>query len=295
MKPFLLVALLLATALAGCSSGGDDGGGSAGGQTTGPIKSGKGAISGLLINDVFRPVPGGLILIQELGLTTTSDESGQFAFTDIEPGAYMLRVQAEGHEAAPQSVEVQEGEYAEAEIIARRIVNEAGRIVTSEFSVFIPCAFSTPVALVTFNCVLDLSGDTFRSSTPGLNFTGFTNATYLVGEIKINQPGNFVFTLRPEGSDTNGTSWGDVTITEGDYGKITLKRGEQAPDGTHAWNNNNPDLEAGLFYNGQVANPGLPNPLSYGIGGTVGIKAKIILSLFVGEPEVDINTYCVLC
>ena len=88
MKVFFAVALLSSLALAGCSGSGDgDGTSATGSSTTGPLKSGKGAISGLLINDVFRPVPGGLILIQDLGLTATSDASGQFAFLDLEPGS----------------------------------------------------------------------------------------------------------------------------------------------------------------------------------------------------------------
>lgn len=294
MKVALTVLLLASLALAGCSGGGDDPPPATGGGTTGPLASGKGAINGLLINDVFRPVPDGLVLIQELGLTATSDASGQFTFVDLAPGTYLLRVQAEGHEAAPQSVDVREGEYAEAEVVARRVFNEASRIITTEFSVFIPCSFATPPTLITFNCVLDLSGDTFRSSTPAINFTGYTDATYLVAEVKVNQVGNYVLVLRPEGSDAEGISWGTAAFSAGDYGKVVLTKDEQAESGTMVWDNTDPTFEAGLFVDGQVQDP---TGTAYGVGASTGVKAKILMHVFLGEPDanIDVQEYCVLC
>src|SRR5688572_23300773 len=159
----LATASLLTVLLSGCGDGGDAPP-SASTETTGPLASGKGAISGLLINDVFRPVPGGLVLIQELGLTATSDASGQFSFVDLEPGAYMLRVQADGHEAAPQTVDVTEGEYAEVELMARRVSSEGGRIITNEYSVFISCNINAVVIGLPYDCTMDQSGDSDRAA-----------------------------------------------------------------------------------------------------------------------------------
>ncbi|HEX2066990.1 MAG TPA: hypothetical protein VHI93_09280, partial [Candidatus Thermoplasmatota archaeon] len=76
--PLAAVAVTLALSLAGC---GGKGGTPTGGATTGPLDPTRGAIAGLVIDDVYRPVPGALVLLQPVGLTATSDRSGQFAFT----------------------------------------------------------------------------------------------------------------------------------------------------------------------------------------------------------------------
>ncbi|MEA3137805.1 MAG: Carboxypeptidase regulatory-like domain, partial [Thermoplasmata archaeon] len=224
MKALLLVGLMVSFTLAGCSGGGDDGG--AGGQTAtgtaGPIKAGKGAISGLLINDVFRPVPGGLVLIQELGLTATSDASGQFAFNDLKPGSYLLRVQADGHEAAPQNVEVKEGEYAEVELVARRVSSEGGRIITTEYSVFIPCSIDYVANGNVADCTLDQSGDSFRAGFSS-NYTSYGNVTYLVTEMKANKVDRYEVQLRCETPDEY--LYYSVSQFEGDYTKMVMPLG----------------------------------------------------------------------
>jgi hypothetical protein len=315
VKAFLAVALLSSLALAGCSGGGDgDGPSSSSTSTTGPLKSGKGAISGLLINDVFRPVPGGLVLIQELGLTATSDASGQFAFLDLEPGSYLLRVQADGHEAAPQTVDVNEGEYTETELMARRVFNEGGRIVTTEYSVFVPCAASVPVASSTVDCTFDQSGDSFRAGFTS-NFTaGYSGITYLITEMKANKPasptsGAYKIVVREEG---DGDYWASAFTIDSDYIRVTMRLGNISTDDTEngrnvAWENNKP-METAFFPQGQFKGETqmgydtlctVPEAClfgeSRGVGGQVGVRAKFVQSLFLGEPEVDITTYCVLC
>src|SRR5689334_19437204 len=64
------------------------------------LAAGKGAISGLVIDDRYRPVPDALVVLTPGGLTTTSDTAGQFSFSDLTPGPYLLQVQAADHEAA---------------------------------------------------------------------------------------------------------------------------------------------------------------------------------------------------
>ena len=314
MKALLLVGLVASLALAGC--GGNDGETppTTGSGTTGPLASGKGAISGLLVNDVFRPVPDGLVLIQDLGLTATTDSSGQFTFIDLEPGAYLLRVQAEGHEAAPQSVEVQEGEYAEAEIMARRITSEAGRIITTEYSVFVSCAASAPVVSATNDCTFDQSGDSDRAAFTS-NYTAYADATYLVTEMKSARPasstsGAYKIIVR-QLPDTDNY-YASAYTADGDYIKVVMKLGEVSLSDTEgrnlAWNNTE-ELQTAFFPQGafkgetqSVQDAGCqPDPAdvtcfeSRGLGAQVGVRAKFVQSLFIGDPEVDIETYCVLC
>lgn len=314
MKALLAVALLAGLALAGCGEKGGDPPPSATTGTTGPLASGKGAISGLLINDVFRPVPGGLVLIQELGLTATSDSSGQFAFIDLDPGSYLLRVQVDGHEAAPQSIDVKEGEYAEAELMARRVASEAGRVVTTEYSVFVSCAASAPVISGTIDCTFDQSGDSDRASFTS-NYTAYGDATYLVTEMKSARPasstsGAYKIVVRQH-TDTDNY-YASAFTADGDYIKVVMKLGEVSLADTEgrnlAWNNTE-ELQTAFFPQGafksetQAAQDAAcqPEPAdvscfeSRGIGPQAGVRAKFVQSLFIGEPEVDIETYCVLC
>lgn len=317
MKALFVVGLVASMVLAGC--GGKDGGdGSDGGGTT-ALKAGKGAISGLLINDVFRPVPDGLVLIQELGLTQTSDASGQFTFADLEPGSYVLRVQADGHEAAPQTVEVKEGEYTEAEVVARRVFNAAGAVLTNEFSVFVPCAAGFIANGVTANCVLDLSGDSYRSSFTS-NLTEVQNITYMVTEWKFNQVGDWNGQVREDnGEPAGGERYATVDIVQGDYAKVIMELGAlvgpeyDVQRNAVPWNNTK-EFATAIFLNGQFKNEaqdgydqvplvcdttsGADHPVlcsATGLGAAFGVKAKIVQSVFLGEPDIDLAAYCVLC
>src|SRR5687767_11241595 len=101
------------------------------------LSVGKGAITGLLIDDVYRPVPGGLVFLEGTGLTATTDASGLFRFVDLPPASYVAIANAPGHEAAPANVDVEAGAYAELEIQARRIFSDEGSVITTQYSVFI--------------------------------------------------------------------------------------------------------------------------------------------------------------
>jgi hypothetical protein len=297
----LATASLMAVLLAGCSGGSDDAP-STDDLTLGPLESGKGAISGLLINDVFRPVPGGLVLIQELGLTATTDTSGQFAFVDLEPGSYLLRVQADGHESAPQSVEVAEGEYAEVEVIARRVSSEGGRIITTEHSVFIPCAVDYVANGNVLDCTFDQSGDSFRAAFTS-DYSGYGNVTYLVTEMKANKPDRYEVQLRSsECPDDVEGGYYAVSQFEGDYTKIvmpvngtSLQHAELSYGPNVAWENQC-SIDTILFSDSQFREElqEAGAPVCCGAGAHFGIKAKFVQSLFIGEPEVDLDSYGVL-
>lgn len=295
MKALLALLLVSALALAGC---GDKGGGtSTGGSTTNPpLQAGKGAIAGLVINDVYRPVPDALVLLSN-GLTATTDASGQFTFTNLEPGAYIARVQAEGHEAAPQPIDVVAGEYTEAELLARRVINEGSRIITTEYSVFVSCNINAVVIGLPYDCTLDQSGDTDRAAFVS-NYTGTLNVTYMVTEMKANQVGNYEVRIRPEEHDQGPDgNYAVMEIVDTDYLKIVHKVGEVAHDpyeltgNNQAWNNTEAFLTV-LYVDSIGKNAGGTG--TFGVGVDVGIRAKFVQSIFVGEPEVDIATYSVL-
>lgn len=110
MRLRILAAASMATALlSGCTGSGDTTGTK---LVAGPaeLAAGKGGILGLLIDDIYRPIPGALLLVEGQGLTATTDERGQFSFVDLEPGTYVLLPSAERHEAAPANVDVSAGQ-----------------------------------------------------------------------------------------------------------------------------------------------------------------------------------------
>lgn len=303
MKTFLVsLVVIAAVALAGCGGkGGKDGGD----PDKPDLAAGKGAIAGLVINDVYRPVPGALVLSSN-GMTATSDATGVFTLVNLEPGAYVLRVQADGHEAAPQTVDVVQGEYAEAELIARRIFSEGSRIVTTEYSMFISCSADYVVNGGIIPCLGDLSGDSDRAGFTS-NYTEYQNVTYLVTEMKANKVGRYEVQVRCETDDA--FLYYSVAQFEGDYVKLTMKLGEAdtehqaiASYGENLVWNNDCDLRTILFTDSEYReeiqenwpdNPVLGSPCC-GVGAHVGIRARFIQSLFLGEPPTPIESYNVL-
>ncbi len=298
-KPVLAALLLCTMLLAGCSGGGGNGGGGAD-PTDGPLKAGKGAISGLLIDDRFRPIPGGTILLTPIGLTQTSDGNGEFAFTNLEPGAYLAAVQVEGHEAVPTNVEVAEDEYAELELMARRIVSEGGRIITQEYSIFMTCTMEAVVVAGNgLNCFFDLSGDSERTAFD-TNLTMYSNITYMITEAKFNQVGGYDFVIAKDvdGDNFLDDYWAEGTIIDGNYIRVVnqaraVNTEHNVQDRNLKWDPTKTDFTTTVFPHGEFYNE-LNEAGLWGAGVDVGIRAKVIQSVFIGAPEVDINTYEVL-
>lgn len=310
------VACAAAVVLAGCA---DTSTSVVGPSSDQVIPAGKGAITGLLIDDRYRPVGGALVLVQSLGLTTTTDAEGQFRFLDLLPGVYLLRVQVDGHEAAPVNVDVQEGVYSEVEVQARRVFSIDGSIITNEYSVFSPCMQSgVLVSSVNNFCMPDSSGDTYR---PGITVdlrAHKANLTYLISEILLNQPDRYVFVVRcADGSSFGCGEYAYVDIKGGTYGKLVMQNPGNYMHTPNSLNWTNKALLDGLlFFYGTGGDeitpvakpvgcqlPPVENPLNgkpafcrdyYGAGAKFGVKAKIVMTAFLGTPTVDVATYNVL-
>lgn len=315
----ILVAMLSVTiALAGCSD--DKGGDGEDTLITGDpseLKEGKGAIAGLLLDDRFRPIADGTVLVEQTGDTTTSNADGEFFFVDLEPGSYRLRADVSGHESLPVNVDVKEGVFAEQRVVARRVVSDDGSIITREYSVFVPCAVSVPAGSVTLDCTLDGSGDTFRSGFDS-DLQEYDNITYVVTEMKAASPaspekGAYKVVVREQG---NGEYYASEFTVDGDYMKLVMKIGEKSEQDTEDrnsnWTNDRP-LETLLFPQGSFkaesqsaldAACNNSDPLSgtvpdiargcwesRGLGAQFGVRAQFVQSVFLGEPEVDIESY----
>lgn len=280
MRAILLGLLLATSLLAGCS--GSDGGDAT--TTKPPISKDKGAIDGLLIDDIYRPIAGAKVLLLPIGLTTTTDNSGQFRFIELAPGAYTLKVESDGHEGNPMTVDVVANEYREVEFSARRVSSVGSLVETTQYSVFLPCAVASPVILGTVNCLGDISGDSYRSGISGIQPGNGTLA--VVVEYTANKEGNYVLACRHDnGLPDGGEQYANIVVSEATYGKGVLLLGE-ANEGLTPWNNDKP-MECVLFYGGQVQT----DETGYGIGADVGISATIILSTFYVELPEDFADY----
>ena len=312
----LVVCLLVLTGLAGCA--GDDPG-SSGGDAVDPgdfdLAAGRGAISGLLVDDRFRPIQlvnepetagqaAGFILLQETGGQARSNANGEFSFVNLEPGTYTLRAQVTGHEAVPIRVSVSVGDFAEATITARRTASEGSTIVTQEYSVFIPCSFRTIENGRTVKCIGDLSGDSFRSAF----YADYTplgkNTTYLITEMLPNQQGGYRVQVRNDDSSP-WIRYGTENNYDTDYIRIDNPFGVANEEDNFYGDNqpwvNDRRLHTLLFPLGQFEEEVIENwphevyRVCCGLGARIGIQAKFIQSVFIGEPQVDPAAYCVLC
>jgi hypothetical protein len=297
MNPQGLLALALTlTVFAGCA-GSDD----ATTTTTTSIAAGKGAITGLLIDDIYRPIPEALIVVQGFGLTATTDELGQFRFLDLDPGSYILVTSSPGHEAIPVNVDVVANQYTEVEVGARRIFSDAGSTVTSEYSVFIPCAVDYVVNGNVADCTGDTSGDSYRPGYSSDYKAYNKTATYLIVEMLANKESRYEVQLREDDGSSAGGDRYAVAQFAGDYLRMQFKVGE-TNEVYNGQGNNKPfsldkPISLILFADSQGREElqGVL-PVCCGVGVHFGIKARFIQTLFIGEPDsrIDIDRYCVL-
>ncbi|MGB1697199.1 MAG: carboxypeptidase-like regulatory domain-containing protein [Thermoplasmatota archaeon] len=302
--------LFVALAFAGCA--GED----SGDQTTlvdkeeFQLKAGKGAIAGLLIDDRFRPIPEALILLQPIGLTATTNENGEFNFVDLDPETYTLRTQVDGYEAKPIKVRVTEGIFEDAQIPARRLATEGENIITEHHAAFIACNVSRPDS--TLDCgnyfPPDVSGDTNRQHLR-LDYQKYgSNITYFFIEMHSSKEASASGPLKMvmRAGANSGNYYINELLTEGQYLKAWAKYNETSPfdleQRNHPWLND-VDITVQLWAQGQfkqetqtVFGPLYSSSFdSRGVGIQYGIKANYLVTLFLGEPDVDIETYCALC
>lgn len=295
MRPILTALLLVLVGLAGCA----DEPAPTSDAPDQPLAAGTGAISGLLVDDAFRPIPDANILVQETGQQVETNANGEFFVGDLQPGTYTLRVNAEGHEAKPETARVDAGEFTEMNILARRVTSLDGATVTQEFTVFLDCAVSLVVALP-FDCSTDLSGDSHRRDFT-VDYTPYgADASALVMEMKAAQSKRYEVDIWWPDGDTIPFYANDVFT--GDYAHFVLKHGEtntedEAIFTNDPWINEYPLLTEIIVF-GELSEEGGQVEeffLGGGVGVHLAVKAQFMHTLFLGEPEVNVDDYCVLC
>jgi hypothetical protein len=330
MRALTVVAIFLAVGLAGCAANETDDTAIVGSTEGLELEAGKGAISGLLIDDRYRPIEltesptseyqrAGFILLQETGEQVQTDENGEFGFLDLEPGSYTLRAQVDGHEAKPQKVTVTEGVFEETDISARRLVINTGAVVTQHFAGFVDCSLFLVALSINPSCVPDTSGETNRFDVRP-DYSNYEDATWLVTEILFNnepQNGEMLEVVIRQLSNTD-IDFSSAVIASGTYMKMHMEVNGTSPDEPLAGSESNPwlndeTLQIAIFGRGalseeirqgyepvyETVTKDLPYPayapMRRGVGLELGIKANFLMSLFIGAPAVDPLEYCQLC
>lgn len=267
----------------------------------------------------------GFILIQETGDQLRTTPNGEFRSPPLAPGRYMLRFTIAGHEANPQSVEVSAGAVAETTVVARRVVSTTDLIIQQEYGVFIDCILGYVIwgerpGGSTFGCVPDLSPDTARNhfyldvAEGGIE----SEATFMVSEILFDNPAGpgaqGTYRLRVAGFEPDVVgfipTYALLDILEGDYARIFLQRYVESDirdDAYHeyvTWQEPT-QLMWSVFGNGQfygelkdVADPALGAAglaVGGGIGAQLGIKGRLLVSLFFTDDASIPESFCGFC
>lgn len=109
-----LGALVVAVASAGCTQDGkrtdpalEFGDGSSTQFLEEAIQEGRGAISGVIVDEAIRPLEGVNITLLSENVTKATDDQGRFLFNDLEPGTYFLQVAAFIHQGRASYAAVQ--------------------------------------------------------------------------------------------------------------------------------------------------------------------------------------------
>ncbi len=325
---FLLTALMLSVAFAGCTDG-DGGQDPNSGDPTDPnaLQLGKGGVKGLLVDDRYRPIhivedearseyqTTGFILIQETAEEIITNENGEFTITNLAPGTYTLRVQADGYDAKSVQVLVEAGTFSEITIEARRIVSQGGVVLSQENSMYIPCGYDYVANGGIFPCDLDFSLDGYGAAFSSDYSSYGEEVSFMITEMLANQERGWEIQVRHSDEDIElELDYFAAELNDGDYVRIQLERGVQSEE-----HQDNPgyDYRYGSWDNlgryttimfvdhpyreeHQSVTPADPTgegltPLCCGVGFTMGVKAKFLQSIFLGPPEVDIDEFCVLC
>lgn len=319
MKQLLLALLMVTVTLAGCAdsnSSSSDVEDDLVDKDTYTLSREQGAIDGLLVDDRFRPVDleegdgqlgefqaKGFVLLQETGKRVETNENGEFQFLDLAPGVYTIRVQSDRHEASPKKVEVRAGEFTEQQVLARRVATDNSALISFEYAVFIDCGL-VAVIQFTFSCSTDQSGDSFRQGFYA-DYTSYSDISGLIAEMKANQEKRYEVDLWNFGCEsTDETRFYANSFRTSDYVRMRLTVNETNTEyedifTNDPWLNECPILTellpAGRFSEELTGVAG--EDMAFFVGGGVdvhlGLKAKFLHSLFLGEPNVDLDTYSV--
>lgn len=131
-----LAALLAFTLLAGCIASDTD---------DEPLESGAvatddtGGIEGTVTNPAIEAIPDATALLVEIGEETQTTMDGAFAISHVPPGAYTLRVEAQGHAGTERPVTITAGLVETVDIVLAENADETPYQHTIDMTGFVEC------------------------------------------------------------------------------------------------------------------------------------------------------------
>ncbi len=200
---------------------------------------------------------------------------------------------------------MEEGLFAETSIVAQRLANPDERVLVTEFNFFIPCS-----AYATFDCTFDGSGDSSRNVfTMNMTEEAEQGLEYMHFDAKMNQPGMYCLEVRRGpgaggAGDDDAKSFADWCIgPDEDYIQGILQVGENYEDDGKDPFDPTKEFDVLIFYFGnneatcftEVYHLYNPEAGQRCLGAAFGVKAKVFATAFFGEPETDIDSYCLQC
>lgn len=309
MRPTWVALAILATLLSGCN--GPEGTAAAPPDPSDrpELAVGKGAIAGLLVDDRYRPLrltatpegeydAAGFILVVETGQQVLSDAEGVFTVVDLEPGSYTLRPSVERHEGSAQVVDVVAGEYAEADVLVRRILDPGKDVVIiQDDTILITCSIQVLDGHFTVGrlCHGDLGGEE-GTNWIDYNYTEFGSVAAVVVEARSTRVMDFEIWLTRQTNLIDGAAlYGKV------YGYDTDAIRVAALNGTEVGRFGGALLDTmDLRVWANVNGPGTQEAdtlsgLPVGADFTFVAEVRIVVSAFLGEPDAaTLESYSVL-
>lgn len=303
----------LAAALAGCAGGADgaaDAGGALGADGRPELAAGLGAIAGLLVDDRYRPlhltdepkgeydVPGSILVVETGGQVATAAD-GTFTVVDLAPGTYTLKPSVERHEGAPRKVDVAAGQYAEVDLVVRRILDPGKDVVViQDDTLLITCSIQVLDGHFTVGrtCHGDVSGEE-GTGWVDYNYTEFGSVAAVVVEARVDQPRDFEIWLTKKTNLVDGAAlYGKVYGYDATSIRVAARNGTEEVGRFGGVPLDTMDLRVWANVNGpgtQEADQltGLP----VGADFTFVVEVRIVVSAFLDPPDdATLASYAVL-
>lgn len=95
-----------------------------------------GHISGVVVDSAIRPLPGAIVRLPGLDLQDPARRDGSFSFTELLPGAYLVRANASGYFPAEAVVAVQSGQMTRIKFVLEPVPPPTPYHVTQTFNGF---------------------------------------------------------------------------------------------------------------------------------------------------------------
>lgn len=117
MRAWLLGLVLVLAPLTGCATPSEDDVEDGATLKQAATTDATGGIEGVVTDAAVQPVTGANLTLVETRRLATTAEDGSYAFSNVDPGTYTLRVDAEGYLAQEKTVDVAAGSVEQVDVI----------------------------------------------------------------------------------------------------------------------------------------------------------------------------------